>query len=34
MEYVDLSLAIVTYNNSKIIEKTVRSVVSSIPSEY
>jgi len=34
MEQMDLSLAIVTYNNSKIIENTVKSVVKSIPSEY
>jgi hypothetical protein len=31
---LDLSLAIVTYNNSKIIENTVKSVVENIPSEY
>jgi len=34
MEQTDLSLAIVTYNNSKIIEDTVRSVIGSIPTEY
>ena len=34
MEQIDLSLAIVTYNNSKIIENTVKSVIASIPSEY
>lgn len=34
MEQVDLSLAIVTYNNSRIIEDTVRSVVDSIPICY
>jgi hypothetical protein len=34
MEQVDLSLAIVTYNNSKIIEGTVRSLVENIPTEY
>ncbi|WP_394188562.1 glycosyltransferase [Paenisporosarcina quisquiliarum] len=34
MGQVDLSLAIVTYNNSKIIENTVKSVVRNIPSEY
>ena len=34
MEQIDLSLAIVTYNNSKIIENSVKSVVASIPSEY
>ncbi len=33
-EQTDLSLAIVTYNNSKIIEDTVRSVVNNIPSEF
>lgn len=34
MEQIDLSFAIVTYNNSKIIENTVKSIVASIPSEY
>jgi len=34
MDRVDLSLAIVTYNNSKIIENTVKSIVESIPCEY
>jgi len=34
MEQIDLSLAIVTYNNSEIIEDTLRSVVENIPSEY
>ncbi|WP_182199801.1 glycosyltransferase family 2 protein [Paraliobacillus salinarum] len=34
MEQVDLSLAIVTYNNSKIIENTVKNIVKSIPNEY
>lgn len=34
MEQVDLSLAIVTYNNSNIIEDTVRSVVENIPTDY
>lgn len=34
MEYHDLSISIVTYNNSKIIEKTVRSVINSIPEKY
>lgn len=34
MEQIDLSIAIVTYNNSKIIENTVKSIIKSIPSEY
>lgn len=34
LEQVDLSLAIVTYNNSRIIENTVKSIVSNIPSEF
>jgi hypothetical protein len=34
MAHIDLSLAIVTYNNSMIIEDTVRSVVENIPAEY
>ncbi|WP_194191047.1 glycosyltransferase family 2 protein [Clostridium chrysemydis] len=34
MKHIDLSLAIVTYNNSRIIEDTVRSIVSNIPEEY
>jgi GT2 family glycosyltransferase len=32
-EKIDLSLAIVTYNNSKIIEDTIKSVVGNIPKE-
>lgn len=34
MNETSISLAIVTYNNSKIIENTVRSVLAGIPSEY
>lgn len=34
MKHIDLSLAIVTYNNSRIIEDTVRSIVNNIPEEY
>lgn len=34
MEQIDLSLAIVTYNNSGIIENTVKSVVENIPNDY
>lgn len=34
MGHVDISLAIVTYNNSKIIEETVKSIVSNIPNDY
>lgn len=34
MVQIGLSLAIVTYNNSKIIENTVKSIVENIPSEY
>lgn len=34
MNHEELSLAIVTYNNSKIIENTLRSIVKNIPSEY
>lgn len=34
MDKIDLSLAIVTYNNSEIIEKTINSIVRSIPEEY
>lgn len=33
-EQIDLSFAIVTYNNSKIIEETVRNIVKNIPSEF
>lgn len=32
-EQIDLSLSIVTYNNSKIIEETIRSIIKSIPTE-
>ncbi|MUK87415.1 glycosyltransferase [Ornithinibacillus sp. L9] len=34
MEQIDLTLAIVTYNNSSIIEDTVKSVVENIPTNY
>ncbi|PWW31274.1 hypothetical protein DFO73_102270 [Cytobacillus oceanisediminis] len=34
MEPIDLSLAIVTYNNSKIIKDTVISLVENIPADY
>lgn len=34
MKQFDLTLAIVTYNNSRIIEDTVRSVVENIPNDY
>ncbi len=34
MEKIDLSIAIVTYNNSSIIENTVRSIVENIPNNY
>jgi len=34
MEQIDLSFAIVTYNNSRIIEDTVRSVVENIPANH
>lgn len=34
MGHVDISLAIVTYNNSRIIEETVKSIVSNIPNDY
>jgi GT2 family glycosyltransferase len=33
-EQLDLSLAIVTYNNAEIIEDTVKSIIDSIPTEY
>lgn len=34
MQKIDLSLAIVTYNNSKTIENTIKSIVKNIPNEY
>lgn len=34
IQQFDLSLAIVTYNNSTIIENTVKSVINNIPNEY
>ncbi len=34
MGHVDISLAIVTYNNSRIIEETVKNIVSNIPNDY
>lgn len=34
IEQLDLSLAIVTYNNAEIIEDTVKSIIDNIPSEY
>lgn len=34
MQQLDLSLAIVTYNNADIIENTVKSIIGSIPNEY
>ncbi len=34
MSKFDLTLSIVTYNNSRIIAKTVKSIIKSIPSEY
>jgi GT2 family glycosyltransferase len=33
-EKLDLSISIVTYNNSKIIENTVKSIIKSIPNQY
>lgn len=34
IQQLDISLAIVTYNNSRIIKNTVKSIVKNIPSEY
>ena len=34
MEQLDLSFAIVTYNNAEIIEATIRSIVENIPKEF
>lgn len=34
MDQIEISLAIVTYNNSKIIENTVKSILTNIPKEY